>query len=248
MIVPREGEQDGKRYTTVQHYATLVISSLHEGEVAEGTDMDAYQRLEHATACQARFPETLAGLGGVLKVHADGGSQRAEFDFQNGQLELSMDEASDELREWTSAKVASLLRHRMPADFPQGDGQHALTLAARDGHPLGRRIDLNDGAGSYYRVSEDRITYVERSFGGRRMALSVAEDTQTDSGHFLPKHFSTFWFGPEGDLQKSETFADEFEEKDGVFLPQSRTVTTAVGGAVNVRRIEFLNLELLSGQ
>lgn len=240
LVVDRPGELDGEAYGAEHHWATLVVADARETEGRPG-DVDAFLRLEDAQRRTARLSANLIGLAGTLTVNVDGRGWRGEFECVDGRLaEFALEGAPQTWQPFVRAQVVDMVTSRLA----RAESAGPVRIAARDGHPLGRAVLVEDPARTEYRLLENRIRSVTRHLSGGSLHTRFLAYEETDDGHVLPSHFARQHFDEAGALVASETTTDTFRLADGVWLPSRRTVVRASDGGVHAIDLELRNLEL----
>jgi hypothetical protein len=241
VVVPKPGEHAGQPYAAEHHYGMLTISNLDTQSA--GLDREAWQRLEEAQRFQARLPADVIGLAGVLAVELDGAPLRGEFEFQGGRL-VQCDVPS--LAPESRTTVAEELRRLLEPLFQQGfaESSYAWTLTARDGHPLGRRIQAESPATCAYRVLEGEVRSTERWEGEERTLEQVLARTTAADGRILPTTRARSRFDASGALIEAAAIVDDFDQIEGGVLPKSRLVQLTRPSGTLTLLLELRNLEI----
>lgn len=146
--------------------------------------------LERAHAAAYRFPAGFAGFHATVHTSAGDtgtvvvrGRRDHEFVFTH--------EAGD--ADWAREQVASILGHRWPAPYAEGDGRYS-SRTETDGDPGGTLVRLTgDPMNSAYRVRDDEISEVHRTTGQVRFTIVISGSTHTAEGR-LPNHFSVYYW------------------------------------------------------
>jgi hypothetical protein len=194
----------------------------------------ADELLEGAFRASYRYPADFVGFAAV--VQAPGGRSEAERVSVEVSAEGVTVEGSSGLDEWASEQIRSMVAHRLGRPYAEGDGRHPKRVVD-DAHPLGVLVELDDGMASSYRVADEQITVVTRQPGPRRFSIAVQERSQARGGVFLPKEFAVFTWAPDGALEVSEAYSDEYVEVDSLLLPSSRRVIRADRDGVTARQL-----------
>lgn len=250
VAVPEPGEHDGEAYRAEHHWATLTVASVGTtaGATTSGaaTDPDAWLALEEARRLRDRLPAGIVGLAGVLEVQVDSRAWHGEFDYQEGrlrQLELEGN-VDDATRTWIAAHVAAMVTDRLALDRGGDEPSRALHAAPRDGHPLGRLIEVDDDACTRFRLRERHIVAVERSEGPLRTSTVVLDHDETEAGRFVPREVTRTTYDREsGALRVTESWSDTRLDVDGLLLPATRRVVRASDEGETTLAIRMRNLE-----
>ena len=143
---------------------------------------------------------------------------------------------TSEIDDWTERQLRSLVAHRSPRPYEEGDGAIAKRVTD-DAHALGSRIELDDEMRSSYLVDNGQIAAVTRSAHGTQFTIVVQGRTPAGDGTSVPTTFCVAYWDDNGTLSASEAYTDTYTELDGVLVPSSRTVVRADGEGLSVRRL-----------
>jgi hypothetical protein len=258
-VEDRSGEEGGKKYHEVRHYATLV---LELGAAATGAapprrkvapdprgeakgDPEATRLLEEARAARAtwaRFP----GFTADVTVNLDGRSvSRGRVEVKpDGKVHLDL--GDPEAAAWARRELGSIVGHRLG-----GAAEPPTPCAFADDdetNPLGRAIRvLNDEYHSSYRIRDRQILVVNRAVpqGGVRFTITVLENRRNEDGHYLPVSFVVnTWGTKDGVLQSSEAHHQTWVRVGSFDLPKALLVVTAKGGKQEARSLKLTNHQL----
>ncbi|BDG17664.1 DUF3386 family protein [Thermus brockianus] len=124
-------------------------------------------------------------------------------------------------------ELASLLGHRRPIPFEEGEGRYAMRLVEEG--PLGTVIALDDPFRSRIWVRHGRIEIIERNMaeGSFRIHLEAWEEV---GEKLLPKRFFVIYRDPKGGILKVERFRDTYAPLAGLWLPVEREVVVEGAG------------------
>lgn len=209
-------------------------------------DPKAHELLKNAHDRAWRFPESFKGLSADITVESVG--QKAIHGTLNitgpRDTDLQLD-AGEDVKQWTSQQVASMIGHRWARPYEEGDGRYDLVLE-EDGDPRGPLLrQLNDPFGSSYRVRDESISVVNRAMGNTSFSISMQEHVEASDGRTLPRAFTVSYRNIEtGKLDKVEIFQDTYGMLDGVDVPISRRVSTDDGSGVIARKFTLSNIQL----
>ena len=143
---------------------------------------------------------------------------------------------ASELDEWANGQLRSMVAHRSPRPYEEGDGAIAKRVTD-DAHALGSKIELDDEMSSSYLVGNGQIAAVTRTAHGSRFTIVVQGRTPAGDGTSVPTTFCVAFWAADGTLSASEAYTDTYTELDGVLVPASRTVVRADGDGLSVRRL-----------
>jgi hypothetical protein len=256
----RQGDEDGKKYHEVRHYATLVVELLAAGsgdtppkalpvetKSDVKADAEATRLLAEARAARANwvgFP----GFTADVTVNLDGQSvSRGRVQVKaDGKVNLEL--GDKDAASWGRRQLASTVGHRL--DNSSTDVQTPCAFADEDEtNPLGRAVRvLNDEFHSSYRIRDRQIVVVNRAMpdGGVRFTITVLENRRNEEGNFLPVSFVVnTWDLKNGALQSSEAHHQAWLRVGKFDLPQTLLVVTAKEGKQEARSLKLSNHQLL---
>jgi len=232
------GVTSSGQYNFIRDYATLTIAGT--GPVK--ADPAAYKALEQASKARETFPADVKSIEGKIAFLADGKTTEGTFVYKVGEgTKVSIEgKTGDSVRR----QISSIFDHRKGGSFADGEGKNPITFADDEGLG-GKRIALNDGLNSFYRVQDNQITEVDRSMGGQRFVITVLESQKTSGGKTLPKVFAVSYFDPNGPgLTQTQYFTDSFKKVNGVWLPATRRVVSAENGTMSISELRFDSLKV----
>lgn len=180
-----------------------------------------------------RFPTTFDGFTARIGWETPDGSGE-------GTAEVRLREESpvetSEIDDWANGQLRSIVAHRSPRPYEEGDGAIAKRITD-DEHALGSRIELDDAMESSYLVGNGQIAAVTRNAHGSRFTIVIQGRTPALDGTFVPTTFCVAFWDRDGALAASEAYTDTYTELDGVLVPASRTVVRADNDGLSVRRL-----------
>lgn len=247
-VEARAGEEQGKKYQEVRHYATLVVQFA--GKRVEGAEKDApaedpaaSKLLADARAARAQW-QHFPGFSADLEVNLDGQVSRGTVRVTNkGKVEVSVSDPAAE--GWAKGTLASVVGHRIdnsaslktPCAFADHDADH----------PLGQAIRvLNDEFHSSYRVRDRQIIVVNRRMGDSRFTITVVENRLNAEKKYLPACFVVNTWELQGGALKSSQAHHQTWQRVGAFdLPETYTVISAGREKQEARRLRLTNPQLL---
>jgi hypothetical protein len=193
-------------------------------------DPDVLLRRAHEAGY--RFPQGFAGFSASVRTGA-GDSGRLVV---RGRTEIELTfagEPSDDAS-WARDEVASIVSHRWPSGYEEGDGRWAKRA---DGEMV---TILDDPFDSAYKLRDNVISEVHRTVGVARFVIAVSERLRTADGRQLPTHFTVFyWDTGAGRLTRADHFTDTYTVVRDVYLPQQRRVVSATDGGIVTRVLEL---------
>jgi len=199
--------------------------------MAATTTADALLREAHDRGY--RFPATFDGFTARIGWETPDGSGEGTVQVQLG-TETPVE--TSELDDWANGQLRSLVAHRSPRPYDEGDGAVAKRVTD-DTHALGSRIELDDEMESSYLVGNGQIAAVTRNAHGSRFTIIVQGRTPAGDGTSVPTTFCVAFWDGNGVLTASEAYTDAYTELDGVLVPASRTVVRADADGLSVRRL-----------
>jgi hypothetical protein len=184
-----------------------------------------------------RFPPGFTGFSATLRTDNGGGrvtvADRTTIEIDG--------EPGDEIA-WAHSEIASIVGHRWPSSYDEGDGRWTKRL---DGEQV--RI-VDDPFDSSYRIRDSHISEVHRTVGDSRFVISVNGRVTTDDGRHLPTHFAVFhWATATGRLIRADAYVDAYVRIDGIHLPSRRQVTTATDDGLVARALTLTD-HVLAGR
>jgi len=234
--------------------ALLLIDTQAQSEKPPSPKADpaAWDLLKAARETREVLPDTVKHISAQL-VFNDNGEVKTgtvSYDLQSRAV-IKMDGLSNEAKAWVEDQVNSVLAHRRNGDFSKADGRHPITFAANDKEdksPLGRRVELHDAMKSSYRIRNNQVVEVDRTMADDHFIISVLETTSTTDGKFLPRNFVVNYFDAKTDvIKRSESFTDEYQKIDGIWLPAMRRIIVAQDGKLITRLLVFQNVKVQLG-
>lgn len=208
---------------------------------AIGTASEADTLVSEAHRRAYRFPPEFSGFTARLRWESDAGEGEGSVLVQLGGRPSV--ELSDVEPEWVARDLRSIVAHRAPRSYEQGDGAFEKRLLETG--PLGVRVEISDSMDSYYVVGGGQIALITRTHEGERFTIAIQQRTAAGDGSEVPTAFSVSYWDEGGGLLRSEAYADSYVELAGVFVPASRTVVQASGEGITVRKLALFEHELL---
>ena len=195
------------------------------------TTADALLREAHEQGY--RFPVGFDGFTARIGWETPAGSGEGTALVRPG-IEAPVE--TSEIDEWADRQLRSLIAHRTPRPYEEGDGAIAKRVTD-DGHALGSRIELDDEMRSSYLVGNGQIAAVTRTAHGSQFTIVVQGRMPVSDGTSVPTTFCVAYWDGAGALSASEAYTDAYTELDGVLVPARRTVVRADGDGLSVRKL-----------
>jgi hypothetical protein len=249
-IVKKAGEDDGKKYAEVRHYATLVFEASGPAAAPKSAAVEnpeATKLLAEARACRAAW-QKFQGFSADLTLLREGKIHKGRVEVAaTGKVKVELPD--EEMKAWVTRQLVSVVSHRM-----EGAAERETPCAFVDDcadHPLGRAIKvLNDELHSSYRIRDRQIIEVNRQMRDSRFTITVLENRLNAEKKFLPvSYVVNTWDMKSGALRSSTAFHQVWDRVGAFDLPQTITVVTASGGenvgnSLDARTIRLTNHEL----
>jgi hypothetical protein len=251
-VEDKSGEHEGKKYTSVRHYATFTFA-VPEGrgsQASAGTgakpaaDPAATRLLADARAARAVW-ENFPGFSADVEVNVDGKVSRGRVTVDaKGKVALQADDPAAE--QWARRVLGSVVAHRMAG----GEGETPCAFAGGDAdHPLGRAVRVvDDEFDSSYRVRDRQILVVNRTMKDARFTITVLENRLMEGKQYLPVYYVVnYWDAKGGALTRSEAHRQTWERVGRFDLPRAVFVLTAGAGGQEARSLTLSDLRLAEG-
>lgn len=225
-----------------QFILTIQLPFLLASQVStSGTpaSLSAREALKQASEARYVLPSDLSALYSHFVVSDNEGELRGSIAWTRSDgLKVTVAGTGERVQDY-ERRVESLIQHRLPNDFDQGDGRHNLTWTGED-NLIGKQIALNDAMKSRYRINANAIVEVDRTVGDTRLIVSVVEVEKLATGKHLPKAMVVSYFdATSGALKRTEAVLDTYTHHDGVLVPAARRVYISEGG-----KIRMINISL----
>jgi Protein of unknown function (DUF3386) len=240
-VLKTPGQWKGTEYSEIREFATIAFRWPLS---RTGADPEAVAMFERALAARATW-EQFPGFSAEVSGSVDGRTFSGNVTVAaTGDATLKLDDNVN--KSWVEEQLHSIVSHRLPPPKSDG-GPPILRFADRDeSHPLGRLLIFDGGQfASSYRVLDDRITVVNRNFGGRNMTITVLDDTRNAEGKQLPQSYTVqYWNAANGELDRTESISNRWTRVGRYDLPMSVTVRTASKAGLTVRAIQLAKHKL----
>ena len=119
-------------------------------------------------------------------------------------------------------ELASLLGHRRPIPFEEGEGKWPMRLLQEG--PMGTGIALEDPFRSHLWVKDGRISLIQRHLEERDLRLHLLSWKETDDGRLLPHQFVLVRRSRRERILQVEIYRDEYTRVGPYWLPREREV------------------------
>jgi uncharacterized protein DUF3386 len=221
--------------------AASAISAKVAAPAAGKEDPAATKLLAEARAARAEWVN-FPGFSADVAVNLNGQVYhgRVVVDAKGKPAFTQLDPAAEK---WAKPILASVVSHRLagpaetetPCAFVNDDADH----------PLGREIRLlSDDTHSSFRIKDRQIMVVNRAMKDSRFTITMQENRTNAEGRFLPANYVVDYWGPNGDLQRTEAHTQTWTRTGSFDLPLLARVITA-DRDVTVRCLTLSNHKLL---
>lgn len=207
--------------------------------MAVGTP-EAHQLMRRAHEGLHSWPAGYPGFRARLQVSSDGHDATGTVEAHPGEAPAVVLDEPHPLEDWVREELGMMIGHRWGRAYEQADGQYALTLDDEDGHPLGRRIRVDDRMRSQYRVGADgTIGEIRRTPGPVTFTIAIFDRVAAPEGGLLSRGFTvSHWTtGDAARLTRVDVYRDDHTAVDGVSLPASRRVLVATDAGTELRAV-----------
>lgn len=244
VTLPQSGEHDGKAYSEIREFATISF----RWPLVPKADEQAVGLFEKALAARAAWHD-FTGFSANVKGAFDGSTFNGTANVRaDGRVTLTGVTAAPAAA-WIEEQLGSMVLHRKAS--PPSKERPVLYFADDDTqHPLGRLLTFSGGRfASSYRVKDDQLFVVNRSFGSQNMTITVDENSKNTEGKFLPHAYTVhYWNAADGKLQRVETAQNRWIRVGSLDLPTRIAVTAASETGLSVRTLELSNHALLKSE
>lgn len=152
-------------------------------------------------------------------------------------------ELLEDVRPVAERELASLLGHRRPVPFAQGEGRYPIHLFEEG--PLGTGLALEDPFRSRIWLREGRIEVIERHLAEGSFRIHIETWREVEGEKLLPHRFLLVHRDGDGRIQRVERFRDEYGKVGPYWLPTEREVVVEAEG-VEVLVLRMENLEVVA--
>ncbi|MGH7164019.1 MAG: DUF3386 family protein [Nitrospiraceae bacterium] len=214
-------------------------------------DPRARDLLRRAFEKTARWQPDFKGFTADLTVNVNGKEIKGSATVK-GPRDVTISLPDPDVQKWAENQIGMIAVHRGPRSFDESDGKYTLTLGDDADHPLGPKVSINgDGMHSFYRITGDRMTQINRKMSHPGMppfafTINVEDSMVTKDNKFLTTRYTVYYYSPQdGKLTNVESFSDSHVRVDASDLPASRRIIGYENGEVMVRSLTFANHKML---
>lgn len=176
----------------------------------------AYALLKEARERVYTLPENFPGFRARLALYWEGVWHHGGLEVEGFTPRVRLLEDVQALAE---RELASLLAHRRPVPFAQGEGRYRLELLEET--PLGALIALDDPYRSRIWVRDGLLHLIERNLGEKSFRLHLL-DWQAAGERLLPRRFLLLERDARGRPVRLERFQDTYGPVESYWLPLER--------------------------
>lgn len=141
-------------------------------------------------------------------------------------------ELLEDVRDEVERELASLLGHRRPVPFPEGEGRYPMRLVEEG--PLGTVIALEDPYRSRIWVRQGRLSLIERHLPEGSFRIHLEDWTVVEAERLLPHRFLVVRRDEDGRIARVERYRDTYRRVGPYWLPQEREVVVEAEGTEGV--------------
>ncbi len=154
-------------------------------------------------------------------------------------------ELPKELQKWCQYQVGELLAHREAPEVSKMASKSGVRAEDEDKTYGIKLVFEGDKMNSFYRVKDDRIRQIGRSYGSHFFVINI--DTHHDfEGRFAAFGYNAFyWDNATKEFAKCETYLDFYAELGGIQVPSERRYSLADSQGLDNRSLGFEQLSLL---
>lgn len=212
-------------------------------EVANALLAEARERIYH-------WPHEFGGFSAELVLIDDSQTWRGQLTAADSQhFEFVLDAPlSRELSIWLNYQLGELLAHREAPTRSRMASRSGVVLG--DDHPIyGPQIIFpDDPMHSSYRIRDQRITQIARSYPKQRFVINMDSHYDFDGRYAAQCYSAFYWDRANGDFKKSETYFDAYHQVDGFQLPTLRRYSMASQQGLANRELRLTSHCLLNQQ
>jgi Protein of unknown function (DUF3386) len=215
---------------------TAIAIAADSASRAPRDNPDAARLLASARAHRAVW-KAFGGFTAKITVRIDCESEDGVVAVdRHGKIETKL--TNKKLAEWVEEALGTVVDHRLPSE---PEKENPVFADSNTSHPLGRLIELGDGAmGSSYRIRDDVITEVNRQEGSERFTISVLDADRNAEGNYLPRSFVvTVWDNASGAIKSTTAHLNLWKRVGEFDLPSRIMEVEGLSGKQEVREMEL---------
>ncbi len=179
----------------------------------------AWAFLQRAREQIYTLPEDFPGFRARLALHFRGLWHLGQVRVKGFTPQV---ELLEDVRPLAERELASLLGHRRPVPFVQGEGRFPMRLFEEG--LLGTAIALEDPFRSRIWIREGRLHIIERQLPEGSFRIHLEAWKEVEGGKLLPHRFLLVHRDPKGQVRRVERFRDEYGLVGPYWLPREREV------------------------
>lgn len=242
---PAIGEYDGKAYERKLRYSTLCIEHMADVSIPEGTEYEAWVRLNETDVRRARSSADVFGMKGGATVRVADESVPVEFVYLGGQLEVlkaeGLSDASAALVKGAIADSLHAVRH--------GSRYHPPTATASIEHDHGDQglvvLVEEKGRRSRLTIVEHAVKEVRTELPEGSHIVRIASYGESASGARLPHVEVHIGRGGDGAVESLHELERTFSEVSGMPVPESIRITALLPDGGDPVSVSFKDVELI---
>ncbi|MDZ4788009.1 MAG: DUF3386 family protein [Blastochloris sp.] len=207
-------------------------------------DPRASELLQQARDNIYHWPEAFAGFHCDLEIISSG-KKYSGFLHSVSSRNYELVVPDFEPMKWLRFQIEEFLAHREHPSVSRMASRTGLSLGDED--PIfGQRIDfLGDGMNSYYRLKDNKITWIGRSYAKQSFFITIDEHLNCH-GKFTSTRYTAYYRDKAtGNLVKTESFMDDYLLFNEIYLPKNRRYMEVTQKDEFCRSIKFMNHRLL---
>jgi len=217
-----------------------------EAPVIEG-EKQADDLLREARSRIYHWPPEFPGFRCTLK-YQEGAETKIGTLSSHGSRKIHLTIPQLEDKRWLRYQIEELIAHREAPSVSRMASKSGCSWGDWD-ETYGRRIDfLGDKMSSFYRIKNAKLMQIGRSYKKQSFIINIDQHQECD-GSFAARYYTAYYWSHEDEsLKRVETYIDDYQAVEGVYLPCRRQVTEAVDGRLRCRTIRLENLERDEGK
>jgi len=185
-------------------------------------DIDPDAVLGGAHDAVYRWPEWFSGFSCDVAVDGVEGRSWTRLDVRVDEpLHVDLDAIPANDRAWVGDQLSSMISHRAPLSYADGDGRYPKALV--DGPiPNQRVVALADGRNSRYHVENGEIARIERMIAGQQLVIVIQSRMDAPVGRIAARTSVAVLDGETGRILAVEIIQDAHLPLGDVLVPASR--------------------------